>query len=228
VFFTMVGRVWILSNVYDKSEEEENKRSKRIMKWRFNEETEKEFEQLGIKKEQVPTPIIASRAQKYQLLTPEGLILPYSGMVAKGCAIRNNFHFIRKNFDLKDDDMVIYLDGDGQVNPNEVFKVVKALAGCNLVLTNRGKNSGIPDERRLIEKFENSIIENKFSVKLVDAQSGCWGLTGKVLNEIYDSLDATGFEIELDILISSLEKGINPTFVNIDIKSPEVQSNFEV
>jgi len=212
----MTNNVWLLSNVYGKLDEE-NILIKEIIKWRFDEKTEEEFRKIGIDKENIQLPLIGSRSQKYQLMSPEGLILPYSKMVAKGCAIRNNFFSLLNNFKIDDDDFVIYFDGDGQINHNQIFKIIVALKENKFVLCNRSSKKGISDERYLVEKFENSFIEDSYSVSLPDAQCGCWGLKGNHLKTIYSLLSAEGFEIELDLIICSLEVGVKPHFVDIEL-----------
>lgn len=214
-----IDKVWLLSNAYDRDLSIEDERIKEIMKWRFRGETESAFEEIGVPKEKIQPPLIASRQQTYQLVSPEGLTLPYTKMVAKGCSVRNNLFTLINSYKLGDNDVVVYFDGDGQVDFNHVVEIVKGLKENELILSKRVGNPGISDGRVLVEKFENSFVEDEFSIVLPDAQCGCWGLRGKLLKAIYGLLSAEGFEIELDILICSLKKGVKPCFVDIELNS---------
>jgi hypothetical protein len=215
----MVGRVWLISNVYGDLNVEDSL-IRDIISWRFDPATEKEFEKLGFPKDTVQVPLFGSRHQKYKITSPEGLEMQYTKMVAKGCSVRNHFYTIMKNYQLKDTDLVIYFDGDKQIDYNDALKIAEKLKTNDFVLSRRENISGISDDRFLVEKFENSFIEDHFSIELPDIQCGCWGLTGKHLKRIYKSLNAEGFEIELDLTACSLEAGIRPEYIDIKVRSP--------
>ena len=222
----MAKKIWLISNVYGDLEQE-NQAMQNIMKWRFESITEEKFERIGFARDCIQIPIIGSRTQKYQLITPSGLILPYTKMVAKGCSILNHFDTILKSkYELADDDLIIYFDGDGQIDYNQTIKIAEKLETCDFVLSDRSENLGISNERSLVEKFENSFIEDKFSIELSDVQCGCWGLSGKHLKKIFKMLNSEGFEIELDLTICSLEAGVAPLYVPISVK-PAVNSEFK-
>jgi|GEM_PF-3955703 len=218
--------VWTISNVYGRLEEEKA-RMKALIEWRYAPETEKKFTGLGFKSEEIQLPLINSRLDEFTLTSSEtGKTFRYSKMVAKGVAILNKFHRLIKKYSIADDDHIIYLDGDGQIHTNHVFNILGGLKTGPFVAGKRIGEQGIPESRIKQERFENSFVEEHFGVQLPDVQCGCWGVTGKHLKDIYPHLNAEGFEVELDVMICSLQKGVTPVFVDISVIPPSVPSTY--
>lgn len=223
----MSGRIFIISTVYAHDRDAEKKNHKRITEWRWKSETENDFLELGYDKTDVYPPFIASRDDKFTLISAEGNVLPYSRMVAKGCALRNKFININKRHaPFKDTDIILYFDGDGQIQESHLFSITNKLKEADFVLSCRGKNFGVSNQRLYIELFENFLISSKTRIFLPDAQCGCWGFKAKYIPKLINFLSAEGFEIELDLLIFFLSNKIKPQYISVDVRAPEAGTTY--
>lgn len=118
-------------------------------------------------------------------------------------------------------DYIIYTDGDGDIDYELVPSMIDVLKNNNEAsFACRKGDLGMGYPRNDIERFENYLLENKYSISLPDGQCGCWGFS-RGLFEGEKELKAQGFEIELEILSRVLEKGIIPTFIPTKLASEE-------
>jgi hypothetical protein len=155
----------------------------------------------------------------------EGIIVLYPSdiraSVAKGLTIRLELMAILSRLPPSDrrHSYFVQIDGSGAIDYGGIELVLEKLINDSdhpeVVLGKRPNDSldwfmGHP-ERKAIELFEKSLIEERFrhtvdeefGGSLSDAQAGCWGLRLDTLRKL--SLTAGGYELELDVITSALE-----------------------
>lgn len=116
-------------------------------------------------------------------------------------------------------DFILHIDGSGKFDLKDIIGVIEIMIdhSVDAVLTKRDK-SGMNKFRTLIEEFEKEIILNEYpSVKIEDGQSGCWSIRLHDKFKPETELTATGYEIELDILINQLKYKKNIVWLPIKI-----------
>lgn len=133
------------------------------------------------------------------------------GIVVRGCIAE----FAKDGLDC-----VLHIDGSGKFDLDDIVRVIEIIldASVDAILTKRDK-SGMTLFRTLLEKLEIGLVSRKFNGAVIeDGQCGCWCV--KLSGEGYDlqkELTATGYEIELDILVSQLRYGRNIIWLPIKI-----------
>ncbi len=142
------------------------------------------------------------------------------GIIVRGCAA----DFIRDGCDC-----ILHIDGSGRFNLDDINRVSEmALDGSvDAILTIRDK-SGMNKFRTMVEKIETQLVLQKHpKANIEDGQCGCWCV--KLDSDGYDlekELTATGYEIELNILISQLQHERNIVWLPVRL-TDEKKSNFE-
>ncbi|MFH1225528.1 MAG: hypothetical protein V1676_07030 [Candidatus Diapherotrites archaeon] len=133
------------------------------------------------------------------------------GVVVRGCIAE----FAKDGLDC-----VLHIDGSGKFDLGDIVRVIEIIldASVDAILTKRDK-SGMNKFRTLLEKLEMELVSRKFNNALIeDGQCGCWCIRlGNKDCDLQKELTATGYEIELDILISQLKYGRNIVWLPIKI-----------
>jgi hypothetical protein len=119
---------------------------------------------------------------------------------------------------------IVQIDGSGAFLLENIDKVLDTLivGQCPVALGLRTGDTWFMGhaERKRVELFENSLLENwhtrnkgtPVAPPLLDAQAGCWGFSGIVLDRI--SLTAPSYEIEFDLVSSALIAGCDFAFTD--------------
>jgi len=195
-------------------------RQKKFKNWLFNPKTLNKFKRLGFSPYNETLDILlSSSSDDYeQYVRYKGYSIPYKASLGKGHAIKTKFFDIMNNKPRRDD-IIAYIDGDGrEINFDEIFKIIKELKRHSFVLSCRAEMLYLGGIRETIELFENFLIEEKFGIYLPDVQCGCWGFHAHLVKKIFRGITASGFEIELDLIVNMLKNSIYPRFSRIKIK----------
>ncbi len=159
----------------------------------------------------------------------------YKNITKKGRVIRHELQRIGslKKYSDIDNSYFVLMDGSGKINFDSIYSVLKGLEEKQVIFGCRPISHAISDFRLKLELFENFLVEEKYKVKLPDAQCGCWGFNLGILKDM--PLTAESYDIELDVIINALEKGMNIGFIQAminddgDVKKTNFKfgSNFE-
>lgn len=128
-----------------------------------------------------------------------------------------------------DTEIILCIDGTGRIPPEAVVDAVQLLqdSNCDAVFAQRGENKGIEPERWIIERFEIFLVEEKYNIKIPDGQCGCWAFVTHKDSERKMNLNASGYELELDILTEVLHKKLKYSFFPVEIHSEAAKSLFD-
>jgi glycosyltransferase involved in cell wall biosynthesis len=132
----------------------------------------------------------------------------------KGAAIQSILNDVKKEMP----DVLILLDADGQHNPDEIPRLVKAvLDGSDLVIGSRQLvKKSIPSYRRLGQRvllFSTRFLTRK---KITDSESGFRAFSRKAIAEL--ELSQKGFAVESEMIAVAEEKKLKITEVPITVQ----------
>lgn len=121
----------------------------------------------------------------------------------KGASLKRGFrHALREDYDA-----VVVIDGDGQHNPEDVSRFIKAAddTGAELIVGNRMNDTAhMPLLRRLTNSCMSRLISRFSGQHIPDSQCGFRLIKRNVLENI--RLISFNFEIESEILLAAAKK----------------------
>ena len=143
------------------------------------------------------------------------IVISHKKNMGYGAAIRTIFE---KSAEIGSDILVTF-DADGQHRIEDVSRVLHPLENseADIVIGSRflGKQSNVPNYRKLGIKVITQVTNSSIKTKLTDSQSGFRGYSKQVLSKI--SLSEVGMGISTEILIKASSKGLRITEVPITI-----------
>ena len=146
---------------------------------------------------------------------PNLKIISYQNNKGKGCAVK-------KGILETSGDVVIFLDGDLDINSDCIIKYINELADCDLVIASKAHpNSKVdcPILRRFLSRMFNFFVRTFTGIKLRDTQSGLKVARGDVLRKIFEiiSVKRYAFDVELLTIASLLELKIKEMPIEVSI-----------
>ena len=143
------------------------------------------------------------------------IVISHKKNMGYGAAIRTIFE---KSAEIGSDILVTF-DADGQHRIEDVSRVLHPLENseADIVIGSRflGKQSNVPNYRKLGIKVITQVTNSSIKTKLTDSQSGFRAYSKQVLSKI--SLSEIGMGISTEILIKASSKGLRITEVPITI-----------
>ena len=143
------------------------------------------------------------------------IVISHKKNMGYGAAIRTIFE---KSAEI-DSDILVTFDADGQHRIEDISRVLHPLENseADIVIGSRflGKQSNIPNYRKLGIKVITQVTNSSIKTKLTDSQSGFRAYSKQVLSKI--SLSEVGMGISTEILIKASSKGLRITEVPITI-----------
>ena len=143
------------------------------------------------------------------------IVISHKKNMGYGAAIRTIFE---KSAEIGSDILVTF-DADGQHRIEDVSRVLHPLENseADIVIGSRflGKQSNVPNYRKLGIKVITQVTNSSLKTKLTDSQSGFRAYSKQVLSKI--SLSEIGMGISTEILIKASSKSLRITEVPITI-----------
>ncbi len=143
------------------------------------------------------------------------IVISHKKNMGYGAAIRTIFE---KSAEIGSDILVTF-DADGQHRIEDISRVLHPLENseADIVIGSRflGKQSNVPNYRKLGIKVITQVTNSSIKTKLTDSQSGFRAYSKQVLSKI--SLSEVGMGISTEILIKASSKGLRITEVPITI-----------
>ena len=135
--------------------------------------------------------------------------------LGKGEALKSGFKAV------KDDSIIITIDGDGQHNPEEIPIVLKPILedGADLVNGSRylyGHEENTPAYRRIGQQVLDIATNISAGINVTDSQSGFRAFSPKA-RDCFRFKD-TGFGIESEMLVDASEAGLKIVEVPITVR----------
>ena len=157
-----------------------------------------------------------SKDNTYEIVkNTDVLIIRHETNLGKGVALRDAFNYI-KNYDI-----VVTIDGDGQHDPSEIPKLIKPIkeAKADLVNGSRyldGFDDDTPAYRRVGQRVLDIATNITSGTSVTDSQSGFRAFKGDTIK--YYRFRDTGFGIESEMLADASENNLKIIEVPITVR----------
>ena len=145
----------------------------------------------------------------------DALIIRHETNLGKGVALRDAFNYI------KDYDIVVTIDGDGQHDPSEIPKLIKPIKEVKADLVNGsryldGFDDDTPAYRRVGQRVLDIATNVTSGTSVTDSQSGFRAFKGDTIK--YYRFRDTGFGIESEMLADASENNLKIIEVPITVR----------
>lgn len=153
--------------------------------------------------------------KKVKVSNPKTTVLRHNLNLGKSAALKTGAEFVFKELCLE---VVIFMDADGQHNPNELPKFIKSIReGYDLLLGCRKLSNNVPLVRLLGNKFSSVYLNLMFGVYVSDTLCGFRALTKRAYTKVIWQSPHYGVEPEM---IANLGKHKNELkFKEIEIET---------
>ncbi len=148
-------------------------------------------------------------------------VVSYYKNMGKGYAIKTGFSSATG-------DSVIFMDGDLEINPNQIKRYVKALEGGDIVVgSKRHPESCVkaPFVRRFLSCGFNLLVRLLTGLKLSDTQSGLKAVRRKSLVKVFPALSVKRFAFDVELLAVANLYGLSIVELPVNIRLEN--SNFD-
>lgn len=146
----------------------------------------------------------------------------------KGCAVRTGFKFFLESRD----QVLSMIDGDATNIPSHLLDMIRATQeqGADVVLGSRIRGKRNPQAMGMLTYASNLTVSfllgAKFRRLFTDVQTGYWAFTRAAVRKIYPLLRSTGFEIEMEIFVTSLKENLKVCEVPVGFRVRKGRSKF--
>lgn len=125
----------------------------------------------------------------------------------KGSALKTGYVLSSIVYAIADYDDIIFLDGDGQINPKEIGVMLKImnLYGSDAVIGNKRHKYSMTEyttTRRIISQTYNFLIRLLFDLKFEDTQCGVKIFKKHVLQEVIEKVKVKQYAFDLELLVA--------------------------
>ena len=130
-----------------------------------------------------------SKDKTYQIAKSKGVTaLKHVINLGKGAAVKTGCDFALQ----KGAEVLLLIDADGQHEPKEIPRFLKALKKKDIVFGYRKFTKKMPFVLRFGNQFINSVIKLLYNIKLNDTQCGYRAMTSRTYKKVrWDALDYT-------------------------------------
>ncbi|MGA2310568.1 MAG: glycosyltransferase family 2 protein [Candidatus Bathyarchaeia archaeon] len=148
----------------------------------------------------------------------------------KGCGVRTGMEFFLSS----KYDVLCMIDGDGSNDPEELPKMSEAMKDekAEVVLGSRVRGKREKGAMTLFTIFSNVIVSLFLGLRFLriftDVQTGYWAFSRKAVETLYPRLKAKGFEIEMEIFVSTLDVGLKCIEVPVGFKKRLGKTKFRL
>jgi len=132
-------------------------------------------------------------------------VINHSTNMGKGKSMKSLFELCK----LMNADIVVTIDGDGQLDPNEIPKLIKPIEEkkSDIVIGNRFKsNNKIPKYRKLGNDMLDKITKIASELNIEDTQSGFRAYSKNAIDVV--TFSSSGFGADAEILSSAAENNL--------------------
>ncbi len=139
-----------------------------------------------------------SNDKTYQIAKSKGIIaLKHVINLGKGAAVKTGCDFALK----KGADALILIDADGQHEPKEIPRFLKALKNKDIVFGYRELTKKMPFILRFGNQFINSFTKILYNIEIKDTQCGYRALTAKAYKKV--RWNSTGYPMESEMIANA-------------------------
>ena len=146
----------------------------------------------------------------------------------KGCAVRTGMKLFLEG----QDEVLCMIDGDVTNIPSHLLDMIRVaqIRGADVVLGSRIRGRRTPEAMDVLTYASNLTVSfllgAKFRRLFTDVQTGYWTFTKAAVERIYPFLRSTGFEIEMEIFVTSLKEKLTVCEVPVGFRVRKGTSKF--
>lgn len=125
----------------------------------------------------------------------------------KGSALKYGIIYADLKFRMKADDLIIIMDGDGQINPKEITTFLKymELNDADVVIGNKRhffSNTQYGIVRRIVSKTYNALVRFLFGFSYRDTQCGIKIFKRCALDDIISKVNVKRYAFDLELIVA--------------------------
>ncbi|MFQ6065284.1 MAG: glycosyltransferase family 2 protein [Candidatus Bathyarchaeia archaeon] len=148
----------------------------------------------------------------------------------KGCGVRTGMEFfLNTTYDI-----LCMIDGDGSNDPKELPKMIEAMdeEKAEVVLGSRIRGKREKGAMGPFAIFSNFLVSLLLGLRFLriftDVQTGYWTFSTTAVQTLYPRLKAKGFEIEMEIFVSTFKAGLRCVEVPVRYKKRLGKTKFRL
>ena len=131
----------------------------------------------------------------------------------KGSALKSAVILSDLIYKTKDSDLIIFMDGDGQINPAEIstFLNLMNLYNADVVIGNKRHPFSFSHyglRRKVVSKIYNFMIRHLFGLTFSDTQCGIKIFKKPALDKVIDKITIKKFAFDLELIVALRETGL--------------------
>lgn len=133
--------------------------------------------------------------------------------MGKGSALKYAYTWAKGHLKLKDDDYIIFIDGDGQINPEEIipFMTIAKIFHSDVVIGNKRHCFSVANytlKRRILSKAYNFLVRYLFGFYYTDTQCGLKIFRKFALDKVINKVTIKRFAFDIELLVALMENDI--------------------
>ncbi len=144
----------------------------------------------------------------------------------KGSTLKVGFVFSNLIYKMKDDDHIIFMDGDGQIGPENITALLNhmTLNTADVAIGNKRHIYSITDysfQRNIISICYNLLIKFLFGMKYQDTQCGIKIFKKMALEKIIDRVNVKKYAFDLELIVALRESRFRVADAPVKINQQE-------
>ena len=141
----------------------------------------------------------------------------------KGSSLKSGFIISNLVFILEDDDVICFMDGDGQINPQDIKTLlnIMELNSADVVIGNKRHTFSSVRyslKRRIVSMVYNSLIRFLFGFNYQDTQCGIKIFKKYALDRIIENITIKKFAFDLELIVALREMSLRVADAPVTIK----------
>ncbi len=142
----------------------------------------------------------------------------------KGSALKAGFLLSTCTFPLEDDDLIVFMDGDGQISPKEIKTLLNSMeVNCSdVAIGNKRHTFSItkyPPTRKIVSSVYNSLIRLLFGFNYQDTQCGIKIFKKYALDLVIENITIKKFAFDLELIVALREMDLRVSDAPVTIKN---------
>ena len=143
----------------------------------------------------------------WELKNPRVNIVMNSFDEGKGSALKTGFVFSNLMYSMNPDDLVVFMDGDGQIDPKEIRPIINRmrLDMAEVGIGNKRHTYSIIEYsflRNIVSRCYNLIIRILFGIDFQDTQCGIKIFRKRALDKVIDKITSKKYAFDLELIIA--------------------------
>jgi len=151
----------------------------------------------------------------------------------KGSALKVGCVYSTFLYAAKDDDNIIFMDGDGQIEPQEINTMLNIMTFYNsdVVIANKRhiySNIFYTKAREIVSKSYNLLVRFLFDLRHEDTQCGLKIFKKKVLDDVISKVSIKRFAFDLELIVALRQMGYRVADSPVKIKKQLNQGSVSI